>query len=119
MHAIDEIEAAVEASEGRLVLEQTPDGWYRIRSIQGHTGNTVLADLGPPLGTFESWMLHATRFSFLASIWANGLRPHGAGTAGCVIFAKTSTWDWARIPAPASPTLARIPAARLPGTGTC
>ena len=69
------------ASEGRPTLQTIgEEEEYRIRSNQGHTGDTELASLGQALGCIEAWMLHATSLSLLPSIWKQGLLPHGAPT---------------------------------------
>ena len=49
---LDEVQAAIVRSEGRLELR--PMGGteeYQLRACQGHTGGTTLASLGQPLGT--------------------------------------------------------------------
>ena len=76
---LDEIRAAIVASQGRLDL-QTTGGTdeYRIRAVQGHTGGTALASLGQALGSHEAWMLHATSLANVPSIWRQRLLPHGA-----------------------------------------
>ena len=76
---LDEVRAAIVASEGRLEL-QTTGGTeeYRMRACQGHTGGTTLASLGQPLGSHEPWLVHAIFLANDPSIWKNGLIPHGA-----------------------------------------
>ena len=76
---LDEVRAAVVASDGRPTLQTTgEEEEYQIRSVQGHTGDTELASLGQALGCIEAWMLHATSLANLPSIWRQGLLPHGA-----------------------------------------
>ena len=76
---LDDIRAAVVASQGRLDLQTTgrPEE-YRIRAVQGHTEGTELASLGQALGSHEAWMLHATALANFPSIWRHGLHPYGA-----------------------------------------
>ena len=74
---LDEIKAAIEASEGRLALQMIgEEDEYRIRPNLGHTGDTELASLGQALGCIEPWMLHATTLALLPCIWEQGWLPH-------------------------------------------
>ena len=76
---LDEIRAAIVASENRLDLQTTGDsGEYLIRAGMGHTGGTSLACLGQALASHEPWVLHATFLERVPAIWNQGLTPHGA-----------------------------------------
>ena len=66
---LDEVRAAVAASEGPLTLQTIgEEEEYRIRFNQRHTGDTELASLGHALGCIEAWMLHATTLKHLPPI---------------------------------------------------
>ena len=76
---LDEIRAAIVASENRLDLQTTGDsGEYLIRACMGYTGGTSLAYLGQALASHEPWMLHATFLKHVPAIWSQGLAPRGA-----------------------------------------
>lgn len=109
---LDEIRAAVVASQGRLDLQTTgrPEE-HQIRAVQGHTGGTELALLGQAFGSHEAWMLHATSLANLPSIWKQGLHPHGALFSPAMLPAKICTSGWGLTRGRGSPTHVPIRAA--------
>ena len=73
---------AVEASGGRLELDEEHTEDVRIRAVQGHSMPVDPQQIGKPLDPVPQWAVHATEASRLGEIWKQGLKPAAAVGAG-------------------------------------